>query len=140
MKIKHYLLIVFTFVLIAFFQPLVMFLGNLMIIVALVAYIYSDLPPAAQDAYELKFLRMLRKARDGMRNPHTEPEPIPEVAKPSMIGRLLGRKAAEPESYPETPIDIEITDVESITVQDLEPDPMVQSESRSGTGSPQTKP
>ena len=81
MRIKHYLLIILTMAVIAFFQPLVVFLGNLVVIIGAGAYIYTDLPPALQDHYERRIARGLAQLRQLLRrNPSatvlSEPEPL----------------------------------------------------------------
>lgn len=67
MRIKHYLLIMLTMLVIAFLQPLVVFLGNLAVILAAGAYIYSDLPASVQDHYERRIARGLAELRHLLR-------------------------------------------------------------------------
>jgi hypothetical protein len=92
MRIKHYLLIILTLILIAFFQPLVIFLGNLLVIVAAGAYIYSDMKPEAQDAYERKLTNALHKVRRSLRGRKAEVHQLP-VGHGSRLSRMFGRSA-----------------------------------------------
>lgn len=82
MRIKHYLLIMLTMAVIAFFQPLVVFLGNLAVILGAGAYIYTDLPPTVQDHYERRIAWGLTQLRQLLRRnqpavAYGEPEPLP---------------------------------------------------------------
>jgi hypothetical protein len=98
MRIKHYLLIILTLILIAFFQPLVIFLGNLLVIVAAGAYIYSDMTPEAQDTYERKLADALGHVRRSLRGREAEVHQLP-ARRGSRLGRMFGRSApveAEP--------------------------------------------
>ncbi|MDX1607355.1 MAG: hypothetical protein R3202_14275, partial [Candidatus Competibacterales bacterium] len=91
MRIKHYFLILLTLVVIAFFQPFVVFLGNLIVILAVGAYIYSDLTPEAQDAYEQKLGRGLAQVRHTLRRHKTPLQHIPTRQSGGRLRRLLGR-------------------------------------------------
>lgn len=73
MRIKHYLLILLTMTVIAFMQALVVFLGNLMVIGGVLAYIYADLPPAVQDDYERRVGQALGQVRDFLRRKQQQP-------------------------------------------------------------------
>lgn len=102
MRFKHYLLIALTLVVIAFFQPLVIFLGNLLVIVAAGAYIYSDMTPEAQDAYERKLGNTLGQIRRSLRGRRAEVHQLP-AQHGSRLGRMFGRggpATAEAESRP----------------------------------------
>ena len=67
MKIRHYLLIAFTVIAIAFFQPLILLLGGVTLIIGVTALIYSDLTPEAQDACDNKIVQLLNQARSFLR-------------------------------------------------------------------------
>lgn len=90
MRFKHYLLITLTLIVIAFFQPLVIFLGNLLVIVAAGAYIYSDMTPEAQDAYERKLSETFGSIRRSLRGRRAEVHQLP-VQRGSRLGRMFGR-------------------------------------------------
>ena len=67
MKLRHYLLIAFTVTAIAFFQPLILLLGGVTLIIGVTALIYSDLTPEAQDTCENKIIELLDQARSFLR-------------------------------------------------------------------------
>lgn len=90
MRFKHYLLIALTLIVIAFFQPLVIFLGNLLVIVAAAAYIYSDMTPEAQDAYERKLSETFGSIRHSLRGRRVEVHELP-AQRGSRLGRMFGR-------------------------------------------------
>lgn len=105
MRIKHYLLIILTVCLIAFFQPVVIFLGNLLVIVAAAAYIYSDMTPEAQDAYEQKLANALGQVRSSLRRRKAEVRDLAPAPK-GKIRRLFGRQERRddaPQDYVVTP-------------------------------------
>jgi len=104
MRLKHYLLIALTVLLIAFFQPFVVFLGNLIVIGAALAYVYSDLSPEAQDAYEQKLANFLHGIRGSLRG-RGEARNKARMEKRSGIFRLLRRKQVTPTTN--TPLVIE---------------------------------
>ncbi|HPF58750.1 MAG TPA: hypothetical protein P5149_12985 [Candidatus Competibacteraceae bacterium] len=72
MKIRHTLLMLLAILAIAFMQPLVFFVGGLTLLLIASAFIFRDLPPAAQDAVERYILGWLLRARS---NPTLEIEP-----------------------------------------------------------------
>ncbi len=90
MRVKHYFLILFILVVIAFFQPLIVFLGNLLVIVAAAAYIYSDMTPEAQDHYERRLMNALARARNSLRRNKAEIQPL-EPHRGGRLSRILGR-------------------------------------------------
>lgn len=122
LKKKHYLLIVFVIVLIAFFQPFVLLLGNLMIVAGLAAYIYSDLTPEAQDELENKFTNGMKNVRDYLRRSPDENEdtPIPPP-KRGRFERLLSRsKAPDKKDEAAPPAVDSIVDAEIIREHEAE--------------------
>ena len=99
MRIKHYLLIALTVLMIAFFQPFIVFLGNLIVIGCALAYVYSDMTPEAQDRYEQKLASYLQRFRQSLRRrgaARTEAR----MQKSSGIFRLLRRKKTVSASPP----------------------------------------
>lgn len=101
MKMKHYLLIVFTIIAIAFFQPLIMLLGGLTLIGAVTAFIYADLKPAAQDAFEKKAALMVSQLRATLRK---QPLPADHNTRVAADVRPAERLANDPVDSPETPV------------------------------------
>ena len=99
MRWKHYLLIALTVLLIAFFQPFIVFLGNLIVIGAALAYVYSDMSPDAQDAYEQKFANWLQRIRHSLRG-RGAARAEARLQKRSCMFRLLRRKKVVPASPP----------------------------------------
>lgn len=99
MRWKHYLLIALTVLLIAFFQPFIVFLGNLIVIGAALAYVYSDMSPEAQDAYEQKFANWLKGIRQSLRG-RGAARAEARLHKRSGMFRLLRRKKVVPASPP----------------------------------------
>ncbi len=87
MKIRHILLVVLAALTIAFLQPLVTFLGGLMLLVGTGALIFRDLTPAGQDALERRMLGWLRRARGGS---------IAEASRLPTSSRRLPSAPAEP--------------------------------------------
>ncbi|MDG4551922.1 MAG: hypothetical protein P9F19_01830 [Candidatus Contendobacter sp.] len=87
MKFRHILLVVLAALTIAFLQPLVTFLGGLMLLVGTGALIFRDLTPAGQDALERRMLGWLRRARGGS---------VTESGRPATSSRRLPSASAEP--------------------------------------------
>lgn len=109
MRIKHYLLILLVLLMIAFMQPLIVFLGNLLLIVAAGAYIYSDMTPEAQARYEHKLTDLLDRARHGLRSKR----PSSQQLTPSRGGRLRRMLGGTPKHE---------TRVEPATVESVQPE------------------
>jgi hypothetical protein len=95
MRLKHYLILTLTVVMIGFFQPFVAFLGNLIVIGAALAYVYSDLAPEAQDVYEQRFANWLSGVRNSLRG-RGEARQKARMESRSGIFRLLRRKKVSP--------------------------------------------
>lgn len=92
MRIKHYLLIMLVLLMIAFMQPLIVFLGNLLLIVAAAAYIYSDMTPEAQTRYEQKAGDLLDKVRHGLRSKRPPSQQL-ILTRGERLRRVLGSKS-----------------------------------------------
>lgn len=67
MKIRHYLLVLLTLLVIAFLQPLVLLFGGVTLLAGVMAFIYSDLPPERQDAWEMKLSDWFGQLRSTLR-------------------------------------------------------------------------
>ena len=63
MKIRHYFLLILTLLTIAFLQPLVLLLGGFTLVGGVAAFIFADLPPENQDAWEMKVTSLLKQLR-----------------------------------------------------------------------------
>lgn len=92
MRLKHYLLLALTMLVIAFFQPFIVFLGNLIVIGSALAYVYSDLSPEAQDAYEQKLRDFMSHISSTLRR-HGAERNLARLQKKSRFS-LLRRKPA----------------------------------------------
>ena len=99
MRLKHYLLLALAVLLIAFFQPFVVFLGNFIVIVGALAYVYSDLTPEAQDAYEQKLSDFFARIRSSLRG-RGAARAQARMQKRSGIFRMLRRKKVVPSGSP----------------------------------------
>ena len=99
MRVKHYLLIALTILMIAFFQPFVVFLGNLIVIGCALAYVYSDMTPEAQDKYEQKIASYLQRFRQSLRG-RGAARAEARMQKRSGLFRLLRRKKTVSASPP----------------------------------------
>jgi hypothetical protein len=67
LKIRHYLLVLLTLLAIAFLQPLVLLFGGVTLLAGVMAFIYSDLPPERQDAWEMKLSDWFGQLRSTLR-------------------------------------------------------------------------
>jgi hypothetical protein len=63
LKIRHYGLLILTLLTIAFLQPLVLLLGGFALLGGVAAFIFADLPPENQDAWEMKVTGLLKQLR-----------------------------------------------------------------------------
>ena len=61
MKIKHYFLLILTLLSIAFLQPLILLLGGITLLGGMIAFIYADMPPESQRAWELRISGLLKQ-------------------------------------------------------------------------------
>ena len=95
MRLKHYLLLALTVILIAFGQPFIVFLGNLLVICGALAYVYSDLSPEAQDAYEQKISDFFAGISNSLRS-RGEARAEARLQKRSGIFRMLRRRKVTP--------------------------------------------
>lgn len=106
MKKRYYLLIASAIIIIAFFQPFVLVIGNLVIIFGTVALVYAGLTPDQQDAFEQKLGDIFKQTRSYLRRPpQVEQKMRAEARKSNSWKRLLGRKTSGPEDY-----EIDVTD------------------------------
>lgn len=74
LKIRHYVLLIFTLAIIAFCQPLILLLGGVTLLGGALAFIYADLPPASQQAWEAKLIGWLKQAQQSLSRP-AQPAP-----------------------------------------------------------------
>lgn len=68
MKIRHFVLLIVTIITIVFMQPLVLLLGNIALLTSVFAFIYSDLPPEKQEAWENRIVQFLKQLRSSLKN------------------------------------------------------------------------
>lgn len=96
MKIKHYLLLIITLLIIAFCQPLVLLLGGFTLLGGVAAFIYVDLPPDSQDAWETKLTDWLKQARLVLTRPaQPAQQPLSDPRQGNGNGRIVrGRRPA----------------------------------------------
>jgi len=60
-KIKHYLILILTLLSIAFLQPLILLLGGITLLGGVIAFIYADMPPESQRAWELRITGLFKQ-------------------------------------------------------------------------------
>ena len=102
MKLRHYLLIAFTVTAIAFFQPLILLLGGVTLIIGVAALIYSDLTPEAQDACENKIVELLEQARSFLRrNPRGPATPRAVATRPAGSHQSASHQPASHQLLPD---------------------------------------
>lgn len=65
-----------TILAVGFLQPLIMLIGGMTLITGVVAWIYSDLPPEKQNAWEAKMAQAMQQATAGLRKQPTSPPPV----------------------------------------------------------------
>jgi hypothetical protein len=68
LKIRHFALLIVTIIIIVFMQPLVLLLGNIALLTSVFAFIYSDLPPEKQEAWENRIVQFLKQLRSSLKN------------------------------------------------------------------------
>ncbi|MFO1428776.1 MAG: hypothetical protein U1F76_01340 [Candidatus Competibacteraceae bacterium] len=61
MKIRHYLLLILTLLGIAFLQPLILLLGGVTLLGGVIAFIYADMSPESQRAWEQRIGGLFRQ-------------------------------------------------------------------------------
>ncbi len=61
MKIRHYLLLILTLLSVAFLQPLILLLGGITLLGGVIAFIYADMPPESQRAWELRITGLFKQ-------------------------------------------------------------------------------
>ncbi|MEE4378726.1 MAG: hypothetical protein V2J55_14635 [Candidatus Competibacteraceae bacterium] len=86
MKIRHYLLLIMTILAIGFLQPLIMLIGGMTLITGVLAWIYSDLPPEKQNAWEAKLAQAMQQATAGLRK---QPNPPPPVLNAQQVHKII---------------------------------------------------
>ena len=125
LKKRHYLLILFAIIVVAFFQPFVLLVGNLVIVFGIAVYIYTDLTPEAQDELENRVASGMKNMRDYLRRSPAETNenqiPAPQPAKRGRFNGLLSRSKPPRDNVDEeTPPPI--VDAEIIREHDTERD------------------
>ena len=66
MKIKHYLILILTLLSIAFLQPLILLLGGITLLGGMIAFVYADMPPESQRAWELRITGLLKQLQSAL--------------------------------------------------------------------------
>ncbi|MCP5425732.1 MAG: hypothetical protein H6970_11815 [Gammaproteobacteria bacterium] len=97
MKIKHIMLLIITVLTIGFLQPLVMLIGGFTLIAGVLAWIYSDLPPEKQNAWESRIAHFMEQLRNGLRKqpkpyadtPILDSEPRPKIKRSTPVREEL---------------------------------------------------
>ncbi|MDQ2695248.1 MAG: hypothetical protein M3Z21_07705 [Pseudomonadota bacterium] len=95
MKIRHYALAALAVAAVVFLQPLVVLFGNLMLLGGVLAYIYRDLPPPQQDAWDRRIALWMQAARSALKRPPALADATPAKLekKSGLRMRFVRRKA-----------------------------------------------
>lgn len=79
MKIRHYLLLILTLLGIAFLQPLILLLGGVTLLAGVIAFIYADMSPESQRAWEQRISGLFRQLRLSLSK---QPQPLETTGNP----------------------------------------------------------
>jgi len=93
-----------TILAIGFLQPLIMLIGGMTLITGVLAWIYSDLPPEKQNAWEAKMAQVMQQATAGLRK---QPNPPPPVLSEQQVHKITHppRQDSEPLKNSDKPSD-----------------------------------
>ena len=79
MKIRHYLLLLLTLLGIAFLQPLILLLGGVTLLGGMITFIYSDMTPESQRAWEQRISGLFRQLHLSLSK---QPQPLEATGDP----------------------------------------------------------
>ena len=99
MKIKHYLLLILTLLSIAFLQPLILLLGGITLLGGVIAFVYADMSPESQRAWELRITGLLKQLHSALSR---QPQPADSTGDRRQPLDTPGRRELMPQLMAET--------------------------------------